>query len=148
MNKLAKYWNNVNLLVIVGIMLMLPFIPAARMYPPSAAPTNVLSAQVVNSAPQFSKVIASALVEATFSAKESTKSFEQVIKVSNSAGASSWYKVSAASVDPHYLDFSAVFSANGKDIIRLAPGESSFVTVKALSRGTSRQEQLIITVLN
>lgn len=131
MNKFNKYWMNFNSLLIVAGLLALPFLPYARLVPPT--PTNVLSYETS----KFSTLVASKVFEASMSGKE--KTFTDALIVTNATNKSKdfWVVLNEDVKEgvTSELDYNAYFSRNQSNVITLAPGESADVSVYISGKG-------------
>lgn len=120
MNKFFKYYSNFNALLIVAAFLMLPFVPFAK-FSGKEAPL-VLATK----SSKFSEVYAFKVFESSLPAQISSKTYKDVLAISNNTSEKKSYKVVILEKSENVL-VKPYFFSNNLDVVSLLPNESAGV---------------------
>lgn len=157
-HKISKYWSNFSLLVVFGALLMLPFVPFAKLRKiessavPAEAPAVLASSSVRKGSPVFSRPVSTQILSVSFNTTEQIKQVRSAASYENQTGSSSVFKVFISPVQESSASYNfrniAYFKNSGKDTITLKPGEFSDINVIVEKTGASKTQNYIISILN
>ncbi len=153
--KFGKYWLNFSALLLLAGLFALPFFSFAKFKSSlNSSSATVLSAST--EAKVFSNVVFSEIIEATFSQKERTRSFDPVTTIKNPEIDVREYRLVLKEIlenedtkeSSKSFDAIGYFTVNGKDTTVLNPNEVSDLVVQVDRINEKRGSKFLILVLS
>ena len=144
MDRLSKYWMNFNLLMFLGIVLVLPFLPYAKYKNLSGDGENVLSSQ----SSKFSDIVASKLVRVELAENQNEITLNGALKIVNLSNKAGYFKVIVEEVSgSDQFEEQAVFARSSEQEIYLQPKENAEVRLSVNRTGESAYGEFLLLVL-
>ncbi len=155
--KILKYCINAQLLGVLAVMLVLPFLPFVSSVETPKAENDIafnnmpadLPGQVLAvSKTSFSDVVDYKVLEASFTAIQRNRVYNNFFNVTNNTETKKSYKVSVKEASLSGIQITPVFNTDLKDTLTLEPGQSGSVDVVADRYGINRLSRFTIFILS
>ncbi|MEK7595297.1 MAG: hypothetical protein AAB443_01725 [Patescibacteria group bacterium] len=158
MKKAHKYLMLFNAFLFLVILLMLPFVPFAKLGTGKTVYVNSQSfnqtnegAVLATTKSAFSEVFEAHTLEATFSARQTDKTYARLFEVKNVSNKAKEFKIVAQLEDGRAENSTFVltpyFENSSTDEISLTPFQSSSVSLSLERLGLKREANIVLIVL-
>ncbi|MBI4091488.1 hypothetical protein HY419_01905 [candidate division WWE3 bacterium] len=151
MNKIHKYFMNFNILLFLGILLALPFLPYIKLGGLPALKVWQADNQAVLStstkAESFSEVALTKVVDLTFPQNLYRLEVSKVATISNSLKKPARFKVVVEELSPGAFEANGAFESNESSAIFLLPDEKAEVSLTVKRSAKERVGRFVVVVL-